>query len=357
MSNNKNNNRQAIPIDTPSRFVARVNNEIRQKNTMSLELNELKTLMTDIQKSTQDFKSTTRQEMAKKDAQIQDMSTQMHVLKKELDGLKTMVKRVMASTSIGRGPGKITRNAIRVSLQLLYFRLLRLRTAMKTAEVRALRDIQRKIDSSLMNNEENMKIASSIVAQLAVRPKVSEVDASLKCGPTQKRKYFVEIFRSGINSLKREAEDEIKPVAVQALKRLRNNASSCKTYVLRERRTAFSKNVDDCVEKFGHHAECERLLCDDTTSDLEDVIENNEEITVRKAPSYRRTKCILFFNYLNECRRSTKKMGQFGTAKKTRLEFGDVEAPLSVKKLPSWGIREDTFGEQESVSLSDLDCK
>ena len=134
MSNTNNNNRQAIPIDTPSRFVPRVNNEIRQNNTMSLELNKLKALMTDIQKSTEDFKSTTQQEMAKNDAQIQDMSTQMHemalqmhALKKELDGLKTMAKKVMASTSIGRAPGKIARHAIRVSLQLLYFQILRFR--------------------------------------------------------------------------------------------------------------------------------------------------------------------------------------------------------------------------------------
>ena len=55
---------------------------------------------------------------------------------------------------------------------------------------------------------------------------------------------------------------------------------------------AFSKNVDECVEKFGSQAECELLLCSDMTSDQEDVIENNEEITVRKAPSYRSTKVV-----------------------------------------------------------------
>ncbi|KAI8321407.1 hypothetical protein EDC96DRAFT_582205 [Choanephora cucurbitarum] len=328
MSNNNNNNRQAIPIDTPSRFVPRVNNEIRQNNTMSLELNKLKALMTDIQKSTEDFKSTTQQEMAKKDAQIQDMSTQMHemalqmhALKKELDGLKTMAKKVMASTSIGRAPGKIARHAIR--------------RAMKTAEVRALRDTQWDIDSSLMKNEENMKIASSIVAQLAVHPKVSEVAASLKWGPAQKRKYLVEVVRSRFNNLKRKAEDEIKPVAVQALKKI---AKQCK----------FSQII--CKFFAREEWPSQRMLM---TVLRKDVIENNEEITVRKAPSYRSTKCTLFFDYLDECRRSTKKKGQFGTAKKTRLEFVDVEAPLSVKKLPSWGIREDTFEEQESVSLSD----
>ena len=55
---------------------------------------------------------------------------------------------------------------------------------------------------------------------------------------------------------------------------------------------AFSKNVDECVEKFGSQAECELLLCSDMTSDQKDVIENNEEITVRKAPSYRSTKVV-----------------------------------------------------------------
>ena len=55
---------------------------------------------------------------------------------------------------------------------------------------------------------------------------------------------------------------------------------------------AFSKNVDECVEKFGSQAECELLLCGNMTSDQEDVIENNEEITVRKAPSYRSTKVV-----------------------------------------------------------------
>ncbi|KAI8327186.1 hypothetical protein EDC96DRAFT_549812 [Choanephora cucurbitarum] len=312
MSNN-NNNRQAIPIDTPSRFVPR--------------FNKLKALMTNIQQSTEEFKSATQQEMAKKDAQIQNMSTQMHemalqmhALKKESDGLKTMAKKVMASTFIGRAPGKIARHAIR--------------RAMKTAEVRALRDIQWDIDSSLMKNEENMKIASSIVAQLAVHPKVSEVAASLKWGPAQKRKYLVEVVRSRFNNLERKAED-----------------------VLRKRRVAFSKNVDDCVEKFGPHAECERLLCSDMTSNQEDVIENNEELTKHQG-SYKKDldpstswyldlngiimHCTLFFNYLDECRRSKKKMGQLGTAKKTRLEFGDVEATLSVKNF-SLGVLEKTF--------------
>ena len=62
--------------------------------------------------------------------------------------------------------------------------------------------------------------------------------------------------------------------------------------VLRKRRMAFSMNIDDCVEKFGPRNECEQLLCSDMTSDQEDVIENNEENTVRKAPSYRSTKVV-----------------------------------------------------------------
>ena len=132
-----NNNRQAIPIDTPSRFVPRVNTEARQNNTVSLELSKLKALITDIHQSTEEFKSATQQEMAKKDAQIQDMSIQMHemalqmhALKKEMDGMKAMAKKVMASTSIGRAPGKIAKHAIRVSLELLDFCILRLSVLM-----------------------------------------------------------------------------------------------------------------------------------------------------------------------------------------------------------------------------------
>ena len=103
--------------------------------------------------------------------------------------------------------------------------------AMKTAEARALRDGRWNINSSLMKNEDNMKIATSIVAQLAVHPKVAEVAANLKWGPVQKRKYLVEVVRSRFNNLKRKTEDENKPKVVQAHKRLRNNTSSCKSYV------------------------------------------------------------------------------------------------------------------------------
>ena len=103
--------------------------------------------------------------------------------------------------------------------------------AMKTAEARALRDGRWNMDSSLMKNEDNMKIATSIVAQLAVHPKVAEVAANLKWGPVQKRKYLVEVVRSRFNNLKRKTEDENKPEVVQAHKRLRNNASSRKSYV------------------------------------------------------------------------------------------------------------------------------
>ena len=103
--------------------------------------------------------------------------------------------------------------------------------AMKTAEVRALRDTQWNMGSSLMKDEENAKIVSSIVAQLAVHPKVAEVAAQLKWGPVQKRKYLMEVVRSRFNNLKRKNEDEKKPEVEQAQKRMRNNASSRKSYV------------------------------------------------------------------------------------------------------------------------------
>ena len=135
--------------------------------------------------------------------------------------------------------------------------------AMKTAEARALRDGRWNIDSSLMKNEDNMKIATSIVAQLAVHPKVAEVAANLKWGPVQKRKYLVEVVRSRFNNLKRKAEDEIKPVAVQALKRLRNNASSRKSYVSKliqiENVSSIDTNFDvkgSSQEKSGLLKEC-----------------------------------------------------------------------------------------------------
>ena len=135
--------------------------------------------------------------------------------------------------------------------------------AMKTAEARALKDGRWNMDSSLMKNEDNMKIATSIVAQLAVHPKVAEVAANLKWGPVQKRKYLVEVVRSRFNNLKRKAEDEIKPVAVQALKRLRNNASSRKSYVSKliqiENVSSIDTNFDvkgSSQEKSGLLKEC-----------------------------------------------------------------------------------------------------
>ena len=135
--------------------------------------------------------------------------------------------------------------------------------AMKTAEVRTLRDTQWNMGSSLMKDEENAKIVSSIVAQLAVHPKVAEVAAQLKWGPVQKRKYLLEVVRSRFNNLKRKAEDEIKPVAVQALIRLRNNASSRKSYVSKliqiENVSSIDTNFDvkgSSQEKSGLLKEC-----------------------------------------------------------------------------------------------------
>lgn len=125
---NNNNNRQAIPIDAPPRFAPRVNNETRQNNTMSLELSKLKALIADTQKSTEEFKLAIQQEMAKKDDQIRgmtmqmhEMAFQMHTMQKEMDGMKTMAKKMMAGTSIGRAPGRIAKHAIRVSLESLKF--------------------------------------------------------------------------------------------------------------------------------------------------------------------------------------------------------------------------------------------
>ena len=62
----------------------------------------------------------------------------------------------------------------------------------------------------------------------------------------------------------------------------------------------------------------------------------------------------MFFDYLDECRRTQKKKGQFGSAKKSRIEVVNVEARLPVKKLPSWDIKENTLQEQESDSFLDL---
>ena len=61
---------------------------------------------------------------------MHEMALQMHALKKEMDGMKAMAKKVMTSTSIGRAPGKIAKHAIRVSLELLDFCILRLSVLM-----------------------------------------------------------------------------------------------------------------------------------------------------------------------------------------------------------------------------------
>ena len=73
----------------------------------------------------------------------------------------------------------------------------------------------------------------------------------------------MEIVRSRFNNLKRKAEDEIKPVAVQALIRLRNNASSRKSYVSKliqiENVSSIDTNFDvkgSSQEKSGLLKEC-----------------------------------------------------------------------------------------------------
>ena len=94
-----------------------------------------------------------------------------------------------------------------------------------------MRDTQWDTGVSLMKNKENMKIASSIIAQLSVHLKVAEIAASLMWGPVQKRQYLAEVVRSRFNNLKRKTEDEDKPDVEQANKRRKNNASSRKSYV------------------------------------------------------------------------------------------------------------------------------